>query len=499
MFSVNIRCVQYNATKLDKKILFTLGKLRNYASLTAAVHNNHHHHSSSLRRANRSNTIEKQQLSRYSASTIMPHFKEFRINDYDIIGFDLDGTLLRYNLNNMVPLEYELLTKFLVEKKNYPRALLDKKFNVNFVQKGLIIDALRGNIMKLNGDGSIIKATHGTRFLSDQEIKDIYGEDRKWNVAQEYIKDPLSAWNGPIAEKLRTLLDYFDIASSLVFAHAVDVLDETNNNNDRQDYQIWPDMLSGLIQIYTREHFATGESDYFEAIKGNPDKYLLKTDEKVINHLRELRASGKALYLLTGSNIDFASFTAAYALGPQWRDLFNCIISFAKKPGFFYMQRQFLQIKNLEEIPNSEISLTDEMTANSCYSQGNWQQLKESLSKQVLRKDPNQVRCVYVGDNLIQDVFAPNTVANMDTVAISEELMENDNNFEYKSIIQSPLWGSYFSNDGTPTLWSTIIANYSQLCVSHMNVMAKVPIKEKIHCENKDGYFPKIPEGLLIR
>lgn len=476
----SVRCVQNSEKILDKQIVFTIGKLRNYVSLTATTY----HRNSSLRR---SNAIGKQHLSRYSSSTTMKHFKEFRMADYDIIGFDLDGTLLRYNINNMVPLEYELLIKFLVEEKNYPRALLERKFDVNFIQKGLIIDTLRGNILKLSGDGTIIKATHGTSFLNDNEIEEIYGADRKWNVALEYINDPLSAWNGPIADKLRTLLDYFDLPTSLVFAHAVDVLDATSMGKVvNSDYNIWPDLLAGLIQIYTREHFGVGKSAYFEALKASPEKYLLKTDERVINHLKELKTSGKALYLLTGSNIDFANFTATYALGPQWRDLFHYVISFGKKPGFFYMQRQFLQVKNLDEVPNSEIPLNNELTTN-CYSQGNWQQLKESLSKRVLQKDSNRVRCLYVGDNLIQDVYAPNTVASMDCVAISEELLENDNNFDFQTIVQSSLWGSYFSHNGIPTLWSTIIEKYSQLCISHMDVLAKVPVKDKIYCENKEG------------
>ncbi|XP_065361022.1 5'-nucleotidase domain-containing protein 1 [Calliphora vicina] len=496
MFCLNVRCLQ-NSAKLEK-ILFTLGKLRNNASLTTAAH-----HSTTTTNINKSHTaIGRQQMSRYSANTIMPHFKEFRLMDYDIIGFDLDGTLLRYDLNNMVPLEHDLLKEFLVNEKNYPKELLKQKFERNFLQKGLMVDTQRGNILKLSSDGTILKAAHGTRFMNDKEICEVYGESRQWDVAQEYIKDPLSAWNGPIAEKLRTLLDYFDIGASLVFAQAIDVLDETSSSSyeiGKNDYKVWSDMLAGLIQIYTREHFATGESAYFEALKGNPDKYLLKTDNKVIELLLQLKASGKALYLLTGSNIDFANFTASYALGPQWRELFDYTIGFAKKPGFFFAQRPFLQISNLNEVEGSELSLTEDLIPNTSYSQGNWQQLKESLCKNILNKDPKLVRSLYVGDNLIQDVYTPNAIASIDTIALSEELLENDNNYDFKTIVQSSLWGSYFSYNGTPTLWANFIEKYSQLCVSQMDVVAQYPLKEKIHCENKEGFFPKQPEGLSLR
>ena len=503
MFSINVRFFQSSAS-VDR-ILFTIGKLRNKTKTTAGQHFSQAvHTAATAARLNVARTIRRQimgmkEYSRYSANTIMPHFKEFRILDYDIIGFDLDGTLLRYDLNHMVPLEHELLIKFLVNERNYPKQLLERKFDAKFVQKGLIIDAHRGNLLKMNEDGTILRVSHGTKFLSDKEIVEVYGESRQCSYVQTFVKDPLSAWNGPLTEKLRALLDYFDMGAALVFAQTVDVLDELSNRGDnlqREDYKIWPDMLDGLIKIYTRDNFSNGLSAYFNALKENPDKYLLKTETKVIEFLKELKASGKALFLLTGSNIDFANFTASYALGPQWQELFDYTVAFAKKPGFFHMQRQFLKIQNLNEIPESEIALTDLLPPNTNYSQGNWQQLKESICRQILHKDSKDVKSLYVGDNLIQDVYAPSVVASIDTLAISEELLENDNNYAFKAIVQSPLWGSYFSDDGVPTLWSQFIKKYSQLCISDMGVIASVPIKDNIHCENKEGYFPKRPEDL---
>ncbi|XP_061391528.1 5'-nucleotidase domain-containing protein 1 [Musca vetustissima] len=500
MISSSLRCVQYGSN-VDK-FLFTVVKLRNNVSLATAglVRRSSSIVNSDLQRHH--HRPNQHLVSRFSST--MSSSQEFRIADYDIIGFDLDGTLLRYNLNTMVPLVYELLVKYLVEERGYPRVMLEKPFNSDYMQKGLIVDAERGNILKLSADGVILKAAHGTRFLQDSEIEAIYGKARTWSTAIEYIDDPLSAWNGPVSEKLRSLLDYFDLAASLVFGHAVDAIDEVSQANEnileKNNYKIWPDLLSGLIKIYTREHFANGESPYFKALKAQPEKYIMKTDRSVLNLLRDLKSSGKALYLLTGSNIDFANLTATYALGPDWKSLFNVVVSFGKKPGFFFMQRQFLQVKNLMEVEGSEISLQDTLTTDgSCFSQGNWQQLKASLSKNVIGKDDQQTRCLYVGDNLIQDVYAPFTKASMDTIALSEELLENDDNYEYKNIVHSTMWGSYFSVNGTATLWSKNIEKYSRLCVSTMDVVAGVPVTDKIISENKQGFYPTAPESLLER
>lgn len=47
-------------------------------------------------------------------------------------------------------------------------------------------------------------------------------------------------------------------------------------------------------------------------------------------------ASHIALFTLTeGSHVDFASHVASYALGPDWMDLFDIVIFFARKPSFF--------------------------------------------------------------------------------------------------------------------------------------------------------------------
>uniref|UniRef100_A0A1A9WLH5 5'-nucleotidase domain-containing protein 1 n=1 Tax=Glossina brevipalpis TaxID=37001 RepID=A0A1A9WLH5_9MUSC len=425
----------------------------------------------------------------------MSRSADFSIMDYDIIGFDLDGTLLRYNLNFMVPLEYKILTNYLVKVKGYPKCLVEKPFNTNFLQKGLIIDAERGNLLKLAADGSILRATHGTKLLSAEDLEKFYGKSRQWDLAQEFIKDPLSTWNGPAAEKLRTLLDYFDLAAALVFAQAVDILDE---QGEERNYKIWPDILSALIHMYSREHFASGNSDYFESLKAQPQLYLMRTNENVIKWIKELRAAGKAVYLLTGSNIDFANFTASYALGPDWRDLFDCTLCFAKKPGFFGMKRPFLRVADLAEIPKSEIPLNDYLQLGGTYSQGNFRQLLNTFNKLLIHKPLNEIRSLYVGDNLIQDVYAPASYCNIATIALSEELLCRENNYDFKSIVQSEFWGPYFSVDGSPTLWYRIIENYSQLCIPDLDTLTKIPISDKILYKTGTAFLSNLPNTLMV-
>ncbi|XP_055373214.1 5'-nucleotidase domain-containing protein 1 [Condylostylus longicornis] len=426
-------------------------------------------------------SLNKRYYSRYAASTIMPH-NTFNLNNYDIIGFDLDGTLLRYNLDAMVTMEYNIIAKYLVEHKNYPKELLKPIDNdIDFLQKGLILDAVRGNILKLSFDGVILKATHGTKLLSENDIKRIYGEEKKWDLTTQYINDPLSAWNGPNADKLRALLDYFDMPASLVMARAVDLINEKHNSSHLSEYKIWPDILDALVFMYKRENFASGFGEYFEELKNNPNKYIHKSDPYIIKWLQELKKT-KAIFLLTGSNIDFANLTASHALGHNWRNLFDVIIAFAKKPGFFTMNRPFYSFQGGEEdqiIPDNSIKM------GNVYAQGNWKSVEKLLAKKF-GKTIKKPRSLYIGDNLIQDVYTPSKYCELDTVSLVEELEEHEcqDGYAFKKVIQSSLWGSYFSIDNKPTYWSEVIKKHSKMCLPTIEHLCQHPLNYEYQCSS---------------
>ena len=131
------------------------------------------------------------------------------LDDYDCIGFDLDHTLCRYNIGPMIRwdsnledqtkfhitqisvlctclrFEYDLLAKFLIEKRGYDEAIKVQSFDkeVDFVCKviqitdarffgdmhgeqtqGLTLDIAGGNLLRLGKDGVILAASHGTRL-----------------------------------------------------------------------------------------------------------------------------------------------------------------------------------------------------------------------------------------------------------------------------------------------------------------------------------------------
>lgn len=436
--------------------------------------------------------------SRFAANTILTGSDVLRISDYDCVGFDLDNTLLRYKLSAMVELEYEVLSQFLVEAKGYSAKYLLRpmKENIDFLQKGLIVDFARGNVMKIAYDGYILRVAHGTRQLTNDEIVDAYGKERRWTATTGFCEDLLAAWHSDLALEMRTLLDYFDMPASLVFARIIDSLDAAATK-PIEKYNVWPDILDGLGEIFTRDHFESGRSRYFAELKANPTKYVRPTEESVKTWLTELRKH-KAVFLLTGSHIDFANLTATQALGENWRDLFDIVVCFAKKPGFFTSARPFKELDGMRE--TSRTLDARDLKLGGIYSQGNWRDIMQCLQQKTNKKVP---KVLYIGDNLIQDVYAPNDYCQSDAISIVEEMLaegmvNSDDGHDDQKLLTSPIWGSYFAIHDEPSIWLELIRKHSKLCIPSVNYLATKPLDYPFKSfENKmccNGFYPSEPK-----
>lgn len=420
---------------------------------------------------------------KYSAT--MEENVKFKFTDYDCIGFDLDNTLARYKVGNMIEMEHDIISKYLVNKKGYSKKYLLKPLDHNFLIKGLIVDDENGNLLRIAPDGKIIQATHGTKWLTREEIASYYPSWR-WKATDLFTEDPLQTWNGPYSEKMRTLLDYYDIIISLIFARAVDSIDEASEaKHEKRVYNIWPDILEAAVYMFKREHFQTDEGEYFPEIKAYPEKYYYKCSEDLIKWLVDLKNNGKQLFLITGSHVDFASHTASNTIGPNWRDYFDVVVCYAKKPGFFTQRRDFVSLDGFVEkgtIPE------DELAIGGIYTHGNWRDLKGFLKKHSMVENP---KVLYIGDNLVQDIYTPNVFCKCDTVTVCEELeAERTHGFNAhwhpdRQFLISTVWGSYFHCKVTNSItnWYHIMREHSMICVPSLEYVASFPV---------DYEFPRI-------
>lgn len=384
----------------------------------------------------------------------------FRLKDYDCVGFDLDNTLAEYNVEELIKLEYEVLSKFLVEQKGYDREFLFKPFQDGrfFLQKGLFMDLKRGNVLKIGRDGQVLKGCHGTKPLTPDDLLEIYGSDKIWEDAKEYVEDPLKGWNTPLEKKIRSVMDYFDTPSVLAFARIVDSLDSSAGRRIG-DYQIWPHVLEGLYFMFERRNFAERTGGYFPALQKNPALYYKKCEVKVLEWLKKLRENKKFVFLITGSNFDSANWTGNYCLGENWPEYFDAVVCYSRKPLFFACDRPFLKIQDGVE---GDPSFLREDQGVPIYSQGNWKDLVEFAARKTGIRNP---KSLYIGDNLIQDVYSPSRFKCCDTLAVSQELTQDDE-----------FWGSYFQVNGSVTFWNQVIKSHAKICVPSLGLLAERPL-----------------------
>ncbi|XP_009878517.1 PREDICTED: cytosolic purine 5'-nucleotidase-like [Charadrius vociferus] len=88
-------------------------------------------------------------------------------------GFDMDYTLAMYKSPDYEELAFALLLEHLVSI-GYPHEILAYKYDPTFPTRGLVFDALYGNLLKVDSHGNLLVCAHGFRFLKGTEILHYY-------------------------------------------------------------------------------------------------------------------------------------------------------------------------------------------------------------------------------------------------------------------------------------------------------------------------------------
>ncbi|XP_070568948.1 5'-nucleotidase domain-containing protein 1-like isoform X2 [Ptychodera flava] len=462
----------------------------------------------------------------------------FSLADFDVIGFDLDHTICKYKLNEVFPLIYYSLAKNMVEKKGHDKSLLEPfELDKDFMTKGLVFDVITGDLLKLSGDGHILKASHGTRILSDEEIQTDYGKGRLWSPDKfQQLKETLKQ-----TDDMRYFENYFDMTGAVLCARMVDIIDKkADGKRPKTYYSFLSDMWQCYGYSYNRENFAANKGLFFPPIKENPEKYFQQCSKEMKDWLKSLKAAGKVVFLCTTSHVDYARHLLQYIIGPDWQSYFDVCCTYARKPGFFTgtpETRPFYEL--VDDVEQAE-SIVTTLEPDNIYSQGNALALLELLKKLTGKDDP---KVVYVGDSLRSDVF-PMASLNWSSLLILEEMQaeglitngdkENDgsdgdtNNpppkrkkyslpdaLEIEYLLSSK-WGSFFttnnniSGDGKNenqtgiaamnTLWGYFIKTYSDIAVPGLEYIIDLPLDHKFPTfsveKNRSGFYPALPKAL---
>uniref|UniRef100_A0A673KGF6 5'-nucleotidase domain-containing protein 1 n=1 Tax=Sinocyclocheilus rhinocerous TaxID=307959 RepID=A0A673KGF6_9TELE len=445
----------------------------------------------------------------------------FSLSECDVIGFDLDHTLCRYNLKETSRLIYESFARYLVEHKGYDKdLLLLTPATWDFCFKGLVVDLEEGNLIKLAEDGTVLRATHGTKNLSTDDIIKHYGPKREWkhfnSLNTSYTR----------SAKYYFYDNYFDLPGALLCARVVDML---NKRGAEITSDIWKDIVAAIDHNYNTSAFREDTGTYFPSVKCCPGSYLQPCSDAVKRWLRSMKNSGKILLLITSSHSDYCRLVCEHILGMDFEELFDIIITNALKPGFFSLvpqQRPFRTLVN--DVEDSEG--LPSLEKPGWYSQGNWPHLHELLKTMTNKSEPKvgqdwSVRSrhfrqapVWETVMIVEEMEgegvprANATPSNSPTP--SEGPAEKKGKFEDQGM-KSPSavsnqWGSYFvdvqKNEGEETRRLTwcchSIHTYSTMAIPSIEAIADLPLDFKFQRFSSDkpittGYYPRPPDSLL--
>ena len=89
------------------------------------------------------------------------------------IGFDMDHTLVRYHTEAFEGLAHSIMKDKLIAR-GYPEAVRDFPFEFERSIRGLVVDKVRGNLLKVSRHGAIRTSKHGTQSIDYPTQQKIY-------------------------------------------------------------------------------------------------------------------------------------------------------------------------------------------------------------------------------------------------------------------------------------------------------------------------------------
>lgn len=317
--------------------------------------------------------------------------RTLNLNAIRAIGYDMDYTIVQYHTNILEQRAYSYIKEAL-RPAGWP--LDDLVFDPDLAIRGLMIDTEQGNIVKANRFGYIKRAFHGTRPLEFEELRKVY---------QRTLVD--------LAEPRWFFLNtLFSISTACTFMQLVDLLDSGQ----------LPGCM-GYGSLFTAVRRATDEAHMEGRLKAeilaDPGQFV-DIDEETPLALLDQKKAGKKLLMITNSGRSFSEPILNHAFDPflpkslRWRDLFDIIITRARKPEFFTLRMPAFEVTDSDGLLREH---RGPLTADHIYLGANARLVEESLGL-------SGEEILYVGDHIYTDVNVSKSIARWRTALVVREL-----------------------------------------------------------------------------
>lgn len=310
------------------------------------------------------------------------------------VGFDMDYTLIHYNVDEWETAAYGLLREKLKER-GWPVA--DLEFDPSWPIRGLAIDRELGNIVRANRFGYVSRASHGLKMMDFTRQRKTYAR------VQVDLKD--ARW-----ELLNT---FFSLSGAYLFAQLVERMDAEPIPSVRT----YDDLFTQIFRALDETHM---EGILKERIMNDPERYVVD-DPQTALALLDMKAAGKKLLLITNSEWYYSQRMMSWTFDRHlpgnmtWLDLFDVMIVSARKPSFF-------------ETPMPLFKITDRehgalLPAIAIDGPGPWLGGDAQSVERYLGLSGDEL--LYVGDHLYSDVHVTKNMLRWRTALIVRDLEDD--------------------------------------------------------------------------
>lgn len=317
--------------------------------------------------------------------------RNLRMDQVDLVGFDMDYTLAVYHKRRVEDLSFQMTLDRLVRERGYPVEIGAIRYDPDFVIRGLVIDKETGNIFKVDRHNHVGRCYHGRRRLSREERRAAYRQVRI------RLDTPRFAW-------IDTL---FALPEACLYAFIVDRVEASGG---ALDYRKLYDDIRATIDAVHRD-------GSLKAVLTKDLGHYIVRDPELGPALHKLRSAGKKLLLATNSFHDYTDAVMRFLLDgmlpeyPDWRRYFDFVVVGTRKPDFFTGAEPFLELDRTGT-PFGEASSLERGRA---YQGGNLALLEKMTGF-------SGDRVLYVGDHIYGDIVKSKRTSLWRTCLVVQEL-----------------------------------------------------------------------------
>lgn len=309
------------------------------------------------------------------------------------LGFDMDHTLVRYNSEAFEKLAHHSMIEKLVADKGYPPSVLKLEFSFDRAIRGLVIDKMKGNILKLSRHSAIRVSYHGLTPI------DFRTQSRLYKSTYVDLRD----------SGFTSIDTAFSIAFAGLFMQLVDMKD----NKEQKTLPDYAHIFDDLNSVLDRAH---RDGTLKNKVAQDLPNYIIK-DPKAVLGLERYKRHGKKLFVVTNSDYNYTKLLLDYTITPfvkehkGWEDLFDYVITLSAKPRFFVDNQRFLRID-----PTSGAMTNMDMKLENGIFQGG----SANVFTHDLGAEADEI--LYIGDHIYGDILRLKKDCAWRTALVVEEL-----------------------------------------------------------------------------